>query len=144
MGFNLQIGEAVIDCDADYCTISLSVIDEEHEDAPAFGEPTDRSNQRWPSYSNWHNFIEKFNLSDVFNDEEKGLLREHPGISLITQWHKKRIDEEYEAFMRRYPNAKASYETDSLNDEYLVRMVWLRYWVDWALSNCKVPSFYNS
>lgn len=144
MGYTLKIGEATIEPDPEIFYIRTGVRGEEHENAPAFGEPTDRSNSRWPSYNNWYEFERVFNLEDVFRDEKKGLITGRPNVALITKWHKERIDQEYENFMKKYPDSKPCYNTESDKDKYLVRMVWLKYWVDWALENCNVPAFYCS
>ena len=57
MNYNLTIGEAVVVVDWDEFGIVVSAKKEHHDIAPAFGEPTDYSNQRWPSYTAWEDFL---------------------------------------------------------------------------------------
>jgi hypothetical protein len=149
MGYSLTIGEAKIEKDEDQAYIYIDVATVSHDEAPAYGEPTDNTNMRWPSYTSWAGFARFFNLYDIFFDEEVGLIREHPGAALITKEHKDRIDEELEVFKKEHPNAVARYDNKEDGDEndansYLVRLEWLKYWVDWALENCENPTFRNT
>jgi len=98
MGYNLSIGEGkMVKVDEDEWGdgyLNIEVVDVERPDAPAFGEPTDHSNERWPSYSSWANFAEQadliptlFQLDDNGNDT--GNIRGgHPGHFLITEQFK--------------------------------------------------------
>lgn len=150
MGYTLKIGEAEIVNYPEDGYISIGVKGVEHKEAPAFGEPTDFSNQRWPSYTSWHNFARFVGLHDLFYDEDEGLIRRHPDTFPLTPSHKEIIDKAYEAFKVKYPDAVASFAEDGNYDEFpeentwLVRLEWLKYWVDWSLENCQNPVFYNS
>jgi hypothetical protein len=89
-------------------------------------------------------------------DTENGLIRNHPGCVPLTKEHKEIIDKTYKEFYEKYPNCKAGYspkmdEAKGIYDNkwpkensYAVRLEWLKYWIDWALENCKNPVFYNS
>lgn len=158
MGYTLEIGEleTTIEKDGLNSYIDHSVKSEHHDEAPAYGEPTDNSNGRWPSYTAWHDFARFVDLEDLFYNKSTGLLREHPGCIPLVQEHKKIIDKAYKAFYKKYPNCKAGFSPKSLEDEFFedkdwplenvwaVRLEWLKYWVDWALTNCENPVFYNS
>jgi len=161
MGYSLIIGEAEIDCDVggtygdnefdfgDFF-VHVSARDESHEDAPAFGEPTDHTNERWPSYGSWHNFCEYANLFDVFYDENRNLRCGHPWAMPITKEMKKRIDRSYMQIKGKFPNVVASFEKGELSDEEfdanaaMCRIKWLKYWVDWSLENCRRPVLSNT
>lgn len=165
MGFTLKIGELEIvginnlkDPFSHNDTMDGHVQDVERSDAPAFGEPTDYTNTRWPSYTAWHNAVKFIGLEKLFNDKKTGLLREHPGCFQITEKHKKIIDKAHKDFYKKYPKCKPGFskklkdDFDNFVDDkdwpqensYAVRLEWLKYWVDWALKNCKHPVFYNS
>lgn len=158
MGYNLDIGELEVEFEQDDCYISLTAKSESRDDAPAYGEPTDNSNSRWPSYTSWHNSMEFVGLKDLFFDEdsEYSLLTQHPGCVPLNKHHKKVIDRAYEDFMEKYPDVVAGYSPktkDNIMAEdpdwpeengALVRLEWLKYWVDWALKNCEKPVFANS
>ena len=159
MGYTLEIGElkTSIDYEGLESTIRNSAKGVSLKDAPAFGELTDNSNSRWPSYTAWHNFARFADLEDFFYSKETGLLREHPGCFPLVKEHKEIIDKAYTNFYKKYPNAKAGYSSKVNEKEgifedknwpeenaYAVRLEWLKFWVDWALINCKNPVFYNS
>lgn len=160
MGYTLTIGNLQTlwdDGDGLESRIRNSAEGEHHDNAPSFGEPTDGSNSRWPSYSAWRNFTKFTNLEDFFYNKETGLLREHPGCFPLTKEHKEIIDKAYDDFYKKYPNAKAGfspninekhgmYEDKEWPEEnnYAVRLEWLKYWVDWAIEKSEKPVFYNS
>ena len=107
MGYTLKIGQLkkVVDGDYKYDTAE----DVKLENAPAFGEPTDYTNSRWPYYSAWHNFSRFVDLEDLFYNKDSGLIRNHPGCVELTQEHKKEIDEAYQKFYQKYTNCKPGY-----------------------------------
>ena len=157
MGYTLRIGEleTTVTDDGLESVIWNRAEGEHLDNAPAFGEPTDRENQRWPSYSAWHNFAEFVGLKDFFYDKHTGLIRSHPGCFPLKKEHKKIIDKAYKEFYEKYPNAKAGYSPnvkDIFSEEdkswpeenvWAVRLEWLKFWVDWALENCENPVFEN-
>lgn len=154
MSYTLTIGEANLHYDqkGEYCKIEAMAMSDPK--APAFGEPTDYKNERWPSYSSWANFCKVTNLHDLFFNEDNGILRNHPGCVPLSMRHKQEIDEAYESFKSKYPNVIAEYSPKILNDipdenwpeenGTMCRLEWLKYWVDWALKNCQQPVFDNS
>lgn len=164
MGYNLTIGELEIEYvqDKDCPHISLNAASQTNADAPAFGEGTDYTNQRWPSYTAWSNFYKFVGLEELFTGKnsqgqyvrDDGLLVSHPGCVPLTKKHREEINKALDEFKIKYPDAIPTYgnpgdnfEGDPNNPEenaYLVRLVWLQYWVNWALDNCKQPVFENS
>lgn len=151
MGYTLKIGQASIDFDQDGLESSIRIIAEsvKLENAPAFGEPTDFTNSRWPSYSGWHTAMTALGLED-FCFGEHGVMREHPGCYPLTKEHKALVDDAKEKFYKKYPKCVAGFspiEDDpnwTVENTYAVRLEWLVFWIDWALENCKIPVFYNS
>ena len=158
MGYTLKIGELkteVYDYEEDDAPYFYHTVEtQRNEDAPAFNEPTDHTNERWPSYTAWANAMRALGLYDFMFNEESGLIRNHPDCVPLTKKHKEIIDKAYKEFYEKYPECKAGYSPNSTltyNDpawpeinSYAVRLEWLKYWVDWALENCKIPAFYNS
>jgi hypothetical protein len=164
MGYNLTIGEAVFDVDEvgddDWTEtvqdelIRVTAATVKLPNAPAFGEPTDHTNQRWPSYTQWYDFCEQVDLLPaMFNINEDGsagsIRGGHPGYFPITKAFKKEVDNAYDNWKTQYPDAKTEY-TRLANGEYdqangaMCRLEWLKYWTDWALDNCDMPIFANS
>ena len=162
MGYSLTIGEAVFDVDEvgddewtenvqdEYIRVTAESV--RRDDAPAFDEPTDYTNERWPSYSAWFDFCEQVDLLPAIfsmddNDNCTGSLRGgHPGFFPITKAFKAAVDEAYDNWKERYPNVVASYADYETHPENgaMCRLEWLKYWTDWALENCKMPIFANT
>ena len=120
---------------------------ERHDKAPAFGEPTDYTNDRWPSYTSWYEFCESAGLIDLLYDDEKRSLRGgHPGYFHITKHFVQRINAHYKMFKIKYPDATATYDESHNNAGQVcfpfradqngvrVRFEWLVYWVDYAFN----------
>ena len=149
MGYTIKIGEAIVDVDYDFDYVTVDVRDEKHDNAPAYGEPTDFTNQRWPSYSGWNEFCKDTGLYDLFYDDDKGLIRPHPGEKPLKQEHLDMINEAVECRQKENGgkpaqtwDPKISITEDSRindGDSQLSRLLWLQYWVKWALENCKQP-----
>jgi hypothetical protein len=159
MGYSLSIGEAACtpqideyyDEDADsyefYNKIVITVKPEKHDDAPAFGEPTDYTNKRWPSYTSWADFSEFCDLENfLFHSYgNKEITGGHPGHFIITKMYVDGVMKKYHDFKKKYPNAVASFDGDpTYHDMALCRFEWLVYWLQWALKNCKTPVFCNT
>lgn len=158
MGYNLSIGNAVLEeadpseYDGQFCA-RYRVKGVRHETAPAFGEPTDYTNQRWPSYSGWAEFCKETGLHGLFFDNYAGIMREHPGCFQLTEDHLRQVREALEqrkqATGLRPPgffdyDEETQQEVDNGKDPQTARLVWLEYWIAWALANCARPAIENS
>lgn len=158
MGYTLRIGELKtnIECYGLETLIVNSAEPVEDENAPAFGEPTDNTNSRWPSYTAWHDAMRFLGLYELMYDKYTGLIRNHPGCVPLVKEHKEIIDKAYQEFYQKYPNCKAGYspkinEDDGIYEDkewpiennYATRLEWIKYWFDWSLENCECPVFYN-
>ena len=121
MGYTLRIGEARISYSADYVDIDCELI--RRDDAPAFGEPTDYENRRWPSYSSWANAMRALGLTDVMFNEQNGgkgwfkrngnerypLIMQHPGAAPITIEHVEEVEDRIAAYKAKHPTHMAQY-----------------------------------
>lgn len=161
MGYSLTIGELEVQYSREHEDnpyVCCSAKSEKHDAAPAFGEPTDHTSERWPSYGGWHDFAEFVGLEKLFfgrDERDDALIANHPGCVPLTETHRREVNAAFEAFKIRYPNAvptygekqERSWQTDPNNPEenaYMCRLVWLHYWVNWAIDNCERPVFENS
>lgn len=165
MGYNLSIGElsVIYDNNTDYPNISLECHHKELKDAPAFDEPTDNTNERWPSYTGWTDFASYVGLTALFfGHDDKGidiredaLISNHPGCIPLTDVHRRDVNKALAAYKIKYPDAIPTYgkkqehllDIDKDNPRYnseMARLVWLAYWVNWACDNCKQPVFVNT
>jgi hypothetical protein len=159
MGYSLTIGELEIryDNDIEVPRIRLTASSTRLDAAPAFGEPTDFTNERWPSYSSWTEFCRNVGLRSLFygdDDREDCLLENHPGCVPLTKKHVAEINDAMNAYKLLHPDAiptygnpKNFYEADPDNSEensFMCRLVWLQFWATWAINNCEKPVFANS
>jgi hypothetical protein len=129
-----------------------------HEDAPAFpnDELSEHANSRHPAYLGWSEFCKATGMYDLLFAQWEGLMRRHPGIHELTQDHAIQIRAALDRWKARYPNAEPgftgflkcsapgepSYESECANAN-LARLLWLDWWVQWALANCEHPAIYN-
>jgi len=158
MGYSITIGELEIethDDDGLDCTgLSFDAVGVSRDEAPAFGEPTDYTNSRWPSYTSWSNCLRDAGIYDLFFDNGH-LIGGHPGVRLVTKEFVEEFKKRKQVFEQKYPNVQPTYgenhkgvfgEVDEDNPEensVYCRVVWLDYWLTWALENCKVPVIAN-
>ena len=144
MGYTLTIGQAEVSWDGEESRIGAKEM--KLDNAPAFGEPTDYTNSRWPSYVNWDNCVRALRIEEIFFGEGvkfngevlPPLLAEHPGIVPITKGHYEWIKEKIETYRERHPDHVAKF------DGNLRRAEWLLFWLKWAIENCSNPIFENS
>lgn len=121
MGYTLEIGEAEIDWNTD--RVGITARGEKHDDAPAYGEPTDYTNGRWPGYCGWANFAKATGLEGVFfgTAESKWeflvaesvwvpvILAHHPGAVPVTSDLRNYINAKYAEYVAAHPDHRAEY-----------------------------------
>lgn len=149
MGYTIKIGEMVSKTESDGVAY-FNIKPEKHDTAPAFGEITDFTNERWPSYTAWYNFIREVGLEQLFSTD---LFKSHPGIVELTPDHQEQIRAALNRRRKQFPQAYPGFQEDDFGkplpnssnaDPMLVRLIWLDYWVSWALTNCERPAISNS
>lgn len=131
---------------------------EHHDDAPAFGEPTDYSNDRWPSYGSWFDFCEAAGVTQfIFDDQRRSLRGGHPGYFVMDKTFAQKINAAYKMFSIKYPDAVPTFDDTHPNADKVcfpyntpqnhtkARFVWLNYWVQYAVKEYGEDAiFYNS
>ena len=133
MGYSFEIGQLKVEINTELgreATVNLGVQEQQ-------------GNATGASYVGWSNFAEITDLSDFFFDDSDGLIREHPATYPLCEEHRNIVNEKYKAFKAKYPTGVASYEYSDTNAAF-ERLEWLKYWINWALDNCKNPVFHNS
>lgn len=144
MGYGIYIGEAVLEKEK-YSGMYIARVHEKCLPvAPSFtGDPlSDHKNGRHPSYHGWHEFVKKVGLNDFFFDEDCGLMSAHPGCFILKPEHLSKIQETKTNWIARHPNAVPGF-MDTKFDDVLARLIWLEFWIDWSLKNCKNPAIFN-
>jgi hypothetical protein len=122
--------------------LSVTVRAATRPDAPAFdNDPmTGRGNHRHPSYAGWRGFCEEAGLDALFFDEEAGLMRRHPGTSPLLPEHGAVIRRALELWRETHPDVRPGFLSGQ--DHVLARLLWLDWWVQWALAQ-PVPAIHN-
>lgn len=171
MGYDIYIGNAELNYSQEDDYIAVHVKEVELETAPAFENDTlsAHCNNRHPSYSGWSGFVKRVGLEAFFQDTETGRMREHSGIFPLCEDHYAIIKAALEKHRASLPDdiqpgfiddspilkedgtferwaTKEEYEERRLaskTDADLARLLWLEWWVRWALDNCQYPAIYN-
>lgn len=174
MGYTITIGEAEpqqIDWDdlapGDIVWTRVEARREQHDDAPVFPNDglTANTNERSPSYTVWDEFARHVGLYEMFFGSQDGeseyrygaLMREHPGAALLGPQHAREIRDALERYRGSNPYAQPGFEpfwipgTEKKGDPVpencdaqLARLIWLDYWVNWAVENCEHPIMENT
>ena len=163
MGYNLTIGEASIKVDDEFIYIGAEPASD--SDAPDHCPYTGKGNTRSPSYTAWSDFCKQAGVYELFYGDgwsrtemrnipkydfyrETILLQDHPGAAVI-------IPEDLEYVRKARKNYEINnggkeagfwdeYDVDNGKDPTLARLLWLEFWIEWALKNCKNPIMANS
>ncbi|WP_277967074.1 hypothetical protein [Pantoea trifolii] len=148
MGYSFTIGNLEVEKEPenglDSDCISFSAKGVKLAGSPAFGEPTDETNQRWPSYSSWSNFLDSVGLYEVFFNENGHLIGGHPGVRLVTKEMVDVVSNKRSELEEANPALKADFNTGRVIDGYYCRLIWLDYWLKWSFENCETPVIANS
>lgn len=157
MGYNISIGNAVPNFSKDEEELHAwwGVKIERLHHAPIFpnDELTGNSNARHPSYIAWHDFCREAGIHELFYSEDDGLMRQHPGCFPLKDVHleavkleiKKRkiLSDKPPGFASSEKNDDGSYVDEDKYDAVLARLLWLEFWIDWALKNSETPAIEN-
>lgn len=115
-----------------------SVRDEKHDNAPADGVPTDYTNERWPSHYTWKQSIIRLGLHDLMWGDGGLDANKTSYRTRIRKKHIKEFDKIYAEFQKKLPEIEINIELTC----DIARLEWLKYWLHWAVENCKKPTFY--
>ncbi len=164
MGYSVHIGEAVVDAyeGDEFEQLTVGVEELFLPEAPALpNDVNPGKNIRWPSYGAWHDFTRAVGLHSLFyggeprSEASRGLMSAHPGCVSLTKEHHQQIVEALARYRQSHPDAVAGFQhtdystspptsRDTHYDALLGRLVWLEWWVGWAIVNCRRPAIYNS
>ena len=166
MGYDISIGNARLDYWKGDEDMRISVEPATHQDAPAHCPYTKDGNMRSPGYCAWHDFCREAGIHELFYGQgwsreerrylpctdafhrETPLIAEHPGAFPLLP-----ADLEYikaARIKREQTNGgkppgfgDEDGNRDNGNDHVLARLLWLEFWIDWALTNCEMPTIAN-
>lgn len=145
MSYSIYIGEACLEASETELTAEWIVKQEEEPDAPTCpgDDMTGRSNYRAPGTLPWINTISLAGLDDLFFQTDHGLMRDERRISHLTEAHYQEIHAALEHWQKCHPHATPRFGLEVADeDAVLARLIWLDWWVRWALNNCVHPALY--
>lgn len=166
MGYTITIGNAVLKdysddpdgWDGQYVA-RFDVAKVTHPDAPTFphDEMTGQSNERSPSYTAWADTMRAANLGGVFHPEGTEsdarnfyAFAQHPGCQVITPGMLAQVSAAVVRWRETHdlPPGFMGWDWNepepTTHDATLARLLWLEWWMDWALKNCERPAIANS
>ena len=152
MGYTFTIGNAVPKHSKEDFPDLYAHWDVEHlslDDAPCFpNDPTKNGNVRSPSYSVWDQFCRNTGLYDLFYYGSGNLRAGHPGTIGITKEDADTVSAalaKYKLSATLPPGFEADwfYKGPANYDYDLARLIWLDWWMRWAVENCETPAIQN-
>ena len=157
MGYGITIGNAVpVHSKEDgelsaYWDVPQLALD----DAPKFpNDFTENTNHRSPSYTTWSQFTKESGLHTLFFAEWDGLMCEHPGCKMLNAEHLKEVQKALKKWQKQ-SSKPPGFESNKFTatsieridvgvyDHTLARLLWLEWWMRWALENCETPAIEN-
>lgn len=166
MGYTIKIGNAVPSFDKDSFPelfSSWKVEDAELPEAPNFpNDVNNNRNERWPSYTVWDDFTKKTGLYEFFYSKyrregdneisQDGIFQASgsPGCIGITKENADFVTEKLEEYKKiaTLPPGFEAYDEHEDNepryDYHLARLIWIEWWMQWAVKNCETPAIENS
>ena len=171
MGYNLTIGNARLNYDKEYNTLTVEAEGTSHPSAPIHCPFTGNGSSRSPSYTGWSEFCKEageevyamfygsgwnrdYRMYDrpseqfleLYPRREIPILSNHPGYQPLCQddltiVRQARIEREK---LGKEPGFWDDDNVDNGKDHVLARLLWLEFWIDWALKNCEIPILENT
>jgi hypothetical protein len=149
MGYVIKVGNAIPHVNENYI-LGWEVTNSIHQDCPTFVGDNNKTNVRAPSYSVWADFCRNVGLEDMFYIPAHNKTGKKPkGVILLTQDSLGLVSNslaEYKNKVKIPPGfeeddyATANATIPGNYDGHLARLIWLAWWIEWALSNCKMPA----
>lgn len=129
--------------------------------APRFpNDPlTENSNRRSPSYTGWADTVDAAGIYPLFFGQSRealgrasypSLFYDHPGCVMLTEEHHATIRQALDRWHAKATKPPGFYgwlwkEGDpEPYDPVLARLIWLEFWVRWALDNAETPAIENT
>lgn len=161
MSYDIYIGNGEVEAlgDEDAAEFYVNVKRIELAEAPTFpnDDMTGNGNSRHPGYSQWTEFCCAVGLYDLFFDKQEGLMRQHPGTFALAPSHLDRVRTALDRHRAKWPGVTPGFRNplyptkdtpiDDSPEAYaagqLARLIWLEFWIAWALKTCEHPAIHN-
>lgn len=150
MGYVIKVGEVIPRIDENN-VLNWEIESFVHEDCPIFFGDNSKANTRYPSYSVWGDFCEVMRLEDMFYLRAYDRTpKKAKGVIYLTEADLEMVSNslaEYRSKVKIPPGFEGedyepTYTTnyDPKYDGHLARLIWLEWWMRWAIANCKMPA----
>lgn len=145
MGYSIYIGELRIGKQVDEQTAKIHYIlyvePRKNDDAPAFGDVlSDYKNEIHSSNVAWKQTLKAVGLGSWI--ERLGLMLGADGVPKpITEKLVSEVNNAFNIYTSENPTLIPRFGSIE-GEQYLARLMWLKYWVSWAYENCANPTFY--
>ncbi|HEY1697966.1 MAG TPA: hypothetical protein VGG39_37660 [Polyangiaceae bacterium] len=111
--------------------------------APLFaGDAHPRQNFHQPKRSDWDEFCRVVGLHDIFFAPGDGLLAERPGNVRLTRDHARAVHEALVRFVDAERDTHPCFASGRPGDCHLARLMWLDWWIHWALKRFDEPGLH--
>lgn len=150
MGYTFTIGNSVLTNDPEQDETDRVVIGMRLEHAPTFVNDnlTGKYNSRSPGYTVWNDFAFSTGLHSFFYDETNNLKAGHPGYVFITQADVDLVKDALDKYQAKAILPPGFEKPDHVGpdnyDYHLARLIWLEFWMRWAVDNCEFPAIQNT
>ncbi len=112
--------------------------------APRFdGDPYPRQNVHQSTCSDWDAFCRATDLYELLFVPSSGLLPERPGTATLAREHARAVHAALERFVHQYRDSEPSFASGRTEDGHLARLLWLDWWIHWAIRRCEAPAIHN-
>ncbi len=153
--YHIRIGEAITTTGEDsmdgvkFIRDFVEIRPEQHVDAPDIAnDEYCKVNERSMSGTRWEAFCRESSLERLFGREGTPLFQNWSGLSAVqfTADAVDRVHKALEKYRTAHPAAVPGFTdgewppSDGVTDPILARLVWLDYWMSWAVQKCEKPS----
>jgi len=112
--------------------------------APLFpGDANPRQNLHQPTRSDWDEFCRSVGLHDLFFAAGDGLMAERPGTARLTRDHARAVHEALVRFVDERRETDPSFASGRAGDSHLARLMWLDWWMHWAVKRFDEPAVHT-
>lgn len=159
MGYNLYFGNLTIKTEDNESWFEVEEITNDNAPSLGHGDVSYNSNGRHPTYTSFHNFLKRTNLLDLFEQMRDGVTSVIP----INNYWSSRFDIAIKDYENKFLNLKCPStvkETQCRDKEGRInhfltknccgltnedwdygKLRWYKFWIDWSLENCLIPTF---
>lgn len=155
MGYTILIGNGVMEPSERVTTYSREIgsevryYDVSVEEASSYAAPlfpgdevTGKTNCRRPTVWDWEEFCQETGLWELFLGKEHGIMAGQGGFCQLKMEHLLAIRVALRSWEGGHPGALPGWGDGY--DYALARLLWLFFWVSWALENCENAGLYYS